>query len=129
MATNYITTDGSPGVDAVDLTVAIVGVPPTQIQTDAGIFHLGGVSHELLSNEVFTLTPQSVVQSITASLVLDGSTVELVVDEVLHDGVDESFVFDDSSYEYLAPLWMITVPADATDFSGLDLTVFRVIAQ
>ena len=125
--TNLDVFDGG-ALNAVDLVIAAEN--SMDVRVKAGMSKVAGVERELLNDSVHTCTADPAAPtSVSGYLVRDTATdvIEVLVDEVILDGGDVPYTFDDDAYEALAYLFELTVPAAATDITGENITVRRIV--
>lgn len=112
----------------LDLTVT---TSVLTISVSPGTFKVFGEEHEFVSQIDHTVTVDPTNDTHVLGMIVQHKTtqaVSLLVDEVVFDGVDETYVFDgDSDYTPLLPLYKIMVPAGATTLDGLTITVDRIL--
>lgn len=119
---------GQPVSGFLDLAVTTSGL---MIIVPAGTFKVLGEEHQFISqmNHEVTVDPTNETH-VLGMIVQDKATEEvtLLVDEVVLDGVDETYTFGLSSpYTLLLPLYKVLVPAGATTLEGLTMIVDRIL--
>lgn len=123
------TTYAKPDRAALELPVTVNGIV---ITVGKGGFKFHGEDLTLDDDVEFTVTVDptndTAVLAYLVKVIADGS-VDVVVDEVVSDGVDVPFNFKGSPYELLTRIFFCEVPAAAADLSAVDITAIRVEAR
>ena len=109
---------------SMKLPVTVIG---DTIMVSSGSVTFDNVQYVLQEDETYTVTPRQVVTNVSAYLVLDITKepfmLRVFVDESLEDGVDVPYTFEsEGDYQLLSFLYVIKVPAQATDLSKLNIT-------
>jgi hypothetical protein len=111
----------------IDLPVVVAGATLT---VKAGTVVHAGQRVELLTDAKFTLAPSTFRQYLNATLVRQRSSGEIsvFVDEMLANGTDRFFDFrPDGPVEPICGLLYADVPANATNFDNVTITVYRIL--
>ena len=113
--------------DSVDITVLLSLL---QITVKAGTFRRHGVDYALPADIIHNATIDATdTTTIVGHLVLNSGTPDVLVDEVVADGIDESYSFDDPNIVYLRILFVANnIPAGSTDLAdaGINFRVFKI---
>jgi len=129
MTETLITSYASPGLHGVDLSLSLSGLT---ITVPASSVTYKSSSYSLALDEVHTVGSYAVDCLVAGYLVLDtanSNTLRVFVDEVLQDGLDAPYNFENSSYELIAYLYQFTVPSGTTDLSTLDWYRWSIIPE
>lgn len=58
------------------------------------------------------------------------NTFCILVDELLHDGLDEQYRFSsESAYEMILPLFWFTMPPNTTSLESIQINAYRVVPK
>lgn len=99
------------------------------LRVSSGAFKISGMSYVLDEDWVHLVTVNSEhftdVFGYLAKNLSNGA-IELVVDEVLLDGNDVPYRFNDGLYKLLTRLFTVRVPPLTIDLANLDIQVIRV---
>lgn len=105
-------------------------VEATKLVVGAGAFVAGGRAYTLAHDVEHTWDRCAVPRTVRITLVRERQSgdVTVVVDECLHDGVDQPYQFQGSPYEPLHVLAVGDVPSECADATQGTWTVWHVVA-
>lgn len=113
--------------DSLDLAVTISNL---KVTVQKGTFRRHGIDYILDDDiEHDVEVDSSFSTTVTGYLVLSNGVPTLLVDEVVKDGYDESFRFDDPDIKFLRVLFTArNIPAGTTDLGAadVDFQVFKI---
>jgi len=119
---------GQPSSGFLDLEVTTSGLV---IRVAPGTFKVFGEEHQFISQMEHAVTVDPTNETdVLGMIVQDKETEEvtLLVDEVVLDGVDETYAFDPTSpFKALLPLYKVRVPAGVNTLDGLTMIVDRIL--
>jgi len=123
MAITVITSHHKPEKNNLDLDVTVSG---SVLTIPAGDFKVDGLDVSWGEQE-FTLTQDPLKQLIIGYVAEDLTTgdVELLVDEILLDGDEDRYEFDDGLFRSLHILFQVTLPPNETDLDNADVLVWK----
>lgn len=117
-----------PAGGFLDLGITTEGLV---ISVAPGTFKVFGDEHQFVSQMDHAVTVDPTNETHVIGMIVQDKTtdeVTLLVDEVVLDGVDETYAFDGSSpFKALLSLYKVLVPAEATTLDGLTMTVDRIL--
>lgn len=127
MAIEIVKQRGRAAVNIIETTVQASGLVLT---VDAGVFTLGGSQYTLSDQSEHTVTPDATDETeVSGWLVqkISDSSIEVLVDETVHDGIDLPINFVAVGYTPLHQLFRVRVAANETNLSNTTINVFHVV--
>lgn len=103
-----------------------VTVSGNTIETSEGMCRTRTGTH-VVPPVTYTLTSHEDPVMLIGVLVETSRGVELMVDEVIQDGDDESFSAWTDDLQHVRDLFFLTVPGGAVDFSEVEGKLFEVV--
>jgi hypothetical protein len=114
-----------PSRESFRLDVEVEGMT---IRVKKGSFVTGGKSYSLSEDSEYDVTGSATHKvSINGYIVLDrAKKPQVLIDELVHDGVDQPYLFKDGQFTPLHPIFSIHKMAAGTkDLSGVAVKVYR----
>lgn len=127
MTINWTEVQAPPAQNAVDLTITQTGMT---ITVEAGSFTIASVGYTLATDQNFIATADPTNDTVACGyLVKEISTgdIELMVDEVVMDGVDTPFDLDDGTYQLLHNLFAIKVPTGVANLDTETMEATKIV--
>lgn len=128
MPTTIRTVGGKNGEAALDLAVTVSGMV---ITVPAGAFINQGHNYVLASDQNYSVGASAQPRYLEGYLVKVVSTgaLDVLVDEIVLDGVDVPYNFGDGTYEVLHRLFDIHVPENTIDLAPLELRRLQIVPR
>jgi hypothetical protein len=119
---------GTPSVNALNLTIEVLGMT---ITVKAGSFINQGITYTFTEDQPYVVSPSDQSRCFRAALVKVVATglPELVVDELILDGVDTFYDLDPAVHIPLYYFYRVQVPPNTTDLAPLNVDALRIIEQ